>query len=307
MPANRRWIPWVAAAVLALMLAGGSYLIRSGKSENTTHLIAMAPSIKYKEDVQPGHSGAVLHLSNNKTVILDSAQDGTVAVQGGLQVVKINGELKYVGETKDTLFNTVTTDRGRQWQLLLPDGTKVWLNAASSIRYPLAFSGSERVVEITGEAYFEVVHNSRQPFKVKTGSQIIEDVGTSFNVNAYDDEPGMKTTLVEGIVKIGGITLHAGQQAVLKNQSMKVKIANVEQAIAWKNGVFSFDSADISTVMRQLARWYNVEVKFEGKPDSMPYQGEIGRSLTLAQVLKVLEQVHLHFRIEQDKRIVILP
>jgi ferric-dicitrate binding protein FerR (iron transport regulator) len=205
------------------------------------------------------------------------------------------------------LYNTVTTDRGRQWQLTLPDGTKVWLNAASSIHYPLSFTGKEREVEITGEAYFEVVHNSKQPFKVKVAGQVINDIGTSFNVNAYPDEPSLQTTLVDGVIMVNGTKLKPGQQAALINNQIIVSSANIEQALAWKNGAFSFDNADIYTMMRQLSRWYNVEVIYEGKPDSTPFKGEIGRSLTLAQVLKVLESLHVHFRIEEDKRIVILP
>ncbi len=293
---------WVAAAAVLLLIGSGTYFIISRTNEKST-----IASVHYKGDVQPGHNGAILHLSNGNTVVLDSAQDGTVATQGSMQAVKVNGALKYIGKTAELIYNTVSTDRGRQWQLTLPDGTKVWLNAASSIHYPLSFTGNEREVEITGEAYFEVVHNSKQPFKVKVAGQVIEDIGTAFNVNSYSDEPTRKTTLIEGAVSVNGTELKPGQQASLINNQIRVSAANVEQALAWKNGAFSFDNADIYTVMRQLSRWYNVEVVYEGEPDTTPFKGEIGRSLTLAQVLKVLESLHVHFRIEEDKRIVILP
>jgi len=295
------WRYGAAAAALLLLIGGGGYLLNNQYKEKP------AIAVHYKGDVQPGHNGAVLHLSNGSKVVLDSARNGTVATQGTIQAVKVNGELKYVGTASEVVYNTITTDRGRQWQLTLSDGTKVWLNAVSSIHYPLAFTGSERVVEVTGEVYFEVVHNVKQPFRVKVGDQVIEDIGTAFNVNAYGDEPVITTTLVEGAVRINGVKLKPGQQAAIANDRVKVAEANIDQVLAWKNGLFSFEKADIYTVMRQLSRWYDVEVKFEGVPDNTPFRGEIGRSLTLAQVLKGLEQIHVHFRIEEDKRIVILP
>jgi ferric-dicitrate binding protein FerR (iron transport regulator) len=295
------WRYGAAVAALLLLIGGGVYLLNNQYKEKP------AIALHYKGDVQPGHNGAVLHLSNGSKVVLDSARNGTVATQGTIQAVKVNGELKYVGTASEVVYNTITTDRGRQWQLTLSDGTKVWLNAASSIHYPLVFTGSERVVEITGEAYLEVAHNPQKPFRVKVGDQVIEDVGTAFNVNAYGDEPVITTTLVEGAVRFGGVKLKPGQQAAIANDRIKVAEANIDQVLAWKNGLFSFEKADIYTVMRQLSRWYDVEVKFEGVPDNTPFQGEIGRSLTLAQVLKGLEQIHVHFRIEEDKRIVILP
>ena len=304
----RRWIGW-AAALFLLAAGGGTYIFVNTR---TNKQLAVA-AIHYKGDVVPGHNGAVLHLSDGRTVVLDSAQNGEVARQGTIQAVKENGKLKYVGKTVEVVYNTITTDRGRQWQLVLPDGTRVWLNASSSIHYPLSFTGKERRVEITGEAYFEVVHNEKMPFRVQVRSAsggeegLIEDVGTAFNINAYPDEPVMKTTLVEGAANVNGNLLKPGQEAVILNREVSISDANIPQALAWKNGFFGFDHADIHTVMRQLARWYDVEVKFEGDPDNAPFQGKIGRQLTLAQVLKGLEQVHVHFRIEEDKRIVILP
>jgi transmembrane sensor len=291
-----------AAAILILLAAGSTLFLLTRPKE--------APAIsaaQYKNDVAPGHSGAVLHLSNGSTIILDSAQNGTIARQGGVEAIKTNGELRYTGKTTQVVYNIISTDRGRQWRLTLPDGTKVWLNAASSIHYPITFTGQERIVEITGEAYFEVVHNGKQPFKVIAGGQTIRDIGTAFNINAYTDEPAIKTTLVEGAASVNGILLRPGQQAAIINDRVELSAANIPQVLAWKNGFFGFDHADIHTVMRQLSRWYDVDVKFEGIPDSAPFQGKIGRDLSLAQVLKILEQVHVHFRIQEDKRIIILP
>ena len=312
-PVRRIWIGWAAAAVVILMsVAASFYLVNQPDTARHTQLA----SGEYKTDVQPGHSGAILQLSDGSTVTLDSAANGTVAVQGTAQVIKTGGELKYIGQSAETLFNTITTAPGRQWQLVLSDGTKVWLNAASSIRYPLAFRGGSRTVEITGEAYFEVVHNEKQPFRVQVGDHLVEDVGTAFNINAYANEPEIKTTLVEGAIRLLNtrnatagkpVILKPGQQATIKNGTIAVAAANVEQALAWKNGYFSFENADIHTVMRQLARWYDVSVEFQGQVDPTPFQGNIGRGLTLAQVLKLLEQLHIHFRIEKDKRIIILP
>jgi transmembrane sensor len=326
--ASRIELRW-AAAVILMIVAGGAYYFTSIMK----HEKPIRASLPYKGDVQPGHSGAVLHLSNGRAVVLDSAQNGTVATQGTIQAVKTGGELKYIGTSSEVLYNTITTNRGRQWQLTLPDGTKVWLNAASSIHYPLTFTGTTREVEITGEAYFEVQADASQPFRViVNGKQEVEVLGTSFNINAYDDENRVKTTLLEGSVRVSArtspivgvntnnsklsVVLIPGQQAELvvgentNNGDRSITIekkANIDQALAWKNGLFSFDKADIYTVMRQLSRWYNVDIKFEGEPANTPFQGEIGRSLTLAQVLKGLEQIHVHFRIEEDKRIVILP
>ncbi len=293
---------WAAVAVLIIGTGLGLRYYFT-QNRNTGHRVA----VHYKGDVAPGHSGAVLHLSDGSVVALDDAHDGLIASQGSIQAIKENGVLKYRGKDTATVFNTITTERGRQWQLTLPDGTQVWLNAASSLRYPLCFTGAAREVELTGEGYFEVVHNSRQPFRVKVNGRTIEDIGTAFDINAYADEPQMKATLAQGAIRIDNTVLKPGQQVVIINEKTTVSEGNVEQALAWKNGYFSFKHADIHEVMRQIARWYNVEVVYEGQPDSEPFEGEIGKGLTLVQLLKGLNRLHVHFRIEEDKRIVILP
>ena len=204
--------------------------------------------------------------------------------------------------------NILTTERGKQAQLLLPDGTRVWLNAASSLTYPPAFNSRERTVTLTGEGYFEVVHNDKMPFRVKVGSREIEDLGTHFNVHAYTSEPGFKTTLLEGSVRIGAVVLQPGEQANVddKGDVKVLKGADLEQAVAWKNGMFQFDHADLKVVMGELSRWYGVDVRFEGNAASRQFGGKISRLSSLQEALQVLELSKVHFRIEK-KVIVVLP
>ena len=290
---------WAAAAVVLAMAGLMQYWFRAEVSPK----IAVSPPAV---DIAPGHSGAVLHLSDGSTVVLDSAQNGTVAILGKVQVVKEDGTLKYTGSTNEKIYHTVSTNKGRQWQMTLADGTKVWLNAASSIRYPLSFTGNERSVEITGEVYFEVTHNEARPFKVKARGQVIEDLGTIFNVNAYADEDALRTTLLEGAVRIGGVTLKPGEQGAIKNGSLKVSPVNTEQVVAWKNGFFSFKKTPLKEVMLQLARWYDVEVAYEGNIPDMKFGGKINRNSNASQVLTILEESNIHFKI-QGKKIIVMP
>jgi hypothetical protein len=267
----------------------------------------MAQAMPVK-DVAPGRSGAILRLADGRKIVLDSIPDGLVAMEGDVQIIKAQGEIKYIGKAGETLYNDVVTDRGRQWQLILPDGSRVWLNAASSIRYPLRFSGTERLVEMTGEAYFEVVHNDHQPFRVKTGGMLIEDRGTAFNVNAYSDESGINTTLTEGLVDIQSgdrkVTLHPGQQARVMHAGMnetQIKVVNdvnLEEVTAWKEGIFHFEDADIRTILRQFARWYDVSVTYEGTIPTDKYFMIMGRDRTLSAALKTLQAGGVQFDIE---------
>jgi transmembrane sensor len=308
---------WAAAAILVLLLGSGwLYFLHRSRSPELA-----SQGRHFKSDVAPGRSGAVLTLSNGQKIVLDSAGDGELARDASVAVIKKNGTIAYQGRTAETVYNTITTNRGRQWQLTLPDGTQVWLNAASSIQYPISFTGKERSVAVTGEGYFEVKHNAAQPFRVRVGNQVIEDVGTGFNVNAYPDEPIIQTTLVEGKVRVSAqdtgthdpawhVVLSPGQQAQV-NAAGKVHVvsdADVEQATAWKNGLFSFEHASLPVMMRQLARWYNVDVQYKGDiPNHLSFTGEMGRDLSLAQVLHLLASMHVHFTIEEDKRVVIVP
>lgn len=290
---------WAAAAVILVMVGLMQYWFRAEVSPKIT---VSPPSV----DIAPGHSGAVLHLSDGSTVVLDSAQNGTVAILGKVQAIKEDGTLKYTGSTNEEIYHTVSTNKGRQWQMTLADGTKVWLNAASSIRYPLSFTGNERSVEITGEVYFEVTHNEARPFKVKVRGQVIEDLGTIFNVNAYADEDALRTTLLEGAVRIGGVTLKPGEQGAIKDGSLKISPVNTEHVVAWKNGFFSFKKTPLKEVMLQLARWYDVEVAYEGNIPDMKFGGKINRNSNASQVLTILEESNIHFKI-QGKKIIVMP
>ncbi|MGY3212872.1 FecR family protein [Mucilaginibacter sp. HD30] len=268
-----------------------------------------------RTSIAPGGNKAVLTLQDGSTIVLNDAENGTLARQGNTSIVKLaNGQLVYneaSGPADKVLYNTMTTPRGGQYKLTLPDGTNVWLNSASSINYPTAFVGNERKVAITGEAYFEVAKDKSKPFHVVAGNQSIEVLGTHFNVMAYADEENIKTTLLEGSVKISEHNnisiLRPGDQAVVASKGgITVKPANIDEAMAWKNGYFKFSRVDIKHIMRQISRWYDVEVVYEG---DMPYDefvGKIGRSENISQILHVLELEHVHFKIE-GKKIIVLP
>jgi len=234
-----------------------------------------------------------------------------LAKQGNIKVLKLNGQIAYnkTGDMKaKPVYNTITTSNGNQYQLILTDGSKIWLNAASSIRFPNAFTGSERKVEITGEVYFEIAKNPAKPFKVDFKNTAgekdeIEVLGTHFNVNTYIDEPGMKATLLEGSVKIkaGNKTqmLSPGQQANITSNGIEVKKnVDLENVMAWKNGYFLFDNTDIYTLMRQVSRWYNVDVKYQGKITEEGFSGKISREVPLSKFIEVLELNDVHVTTE---------
>jgi ferric-dicitrate binding protein FerR (iron transport regulator) len=310
----------VAAAILLLVMAGGigySLLRQPGHSPRQTAGSAIRPG----NDVAPGGNKAVLILSNGSQIELDSARSGEQLGQEGARVTKQGSDrLVYAGDgdggQKGTAglavqYNTVRTPRGGQYQVVLVDGTKVWLNAASSLKFPVSFTGGDRVVELTGEAYFEVAHD-KMPFKVRMGNgREVQVLGTHFNVNAYDDEAVIRTTLLEGSVRFvadgSGKVLKPGQQAVVSNGASApgsgasievISDADVEGAVAWKNGYFQFNGADTKTVMRQLSRWYDINVKYEGPVPERSFGGGIQRNLHLSAVLRVLEESNVHFRIE---------
>lgn len=292
----KRWWPAVAA-VLILAFTGTYKLLSKQQSQNNvTEKLAQIP-------IQPGHNGAVLHLSNGRKILLDSLQNGTLASQENVEVIKKNGALEYKGVASRLIYNTITTNRGRQWQLTLSDGTKVWLNAESSIHYPLSFTGKERTVEITGEAYFEVAHKRTQPFKVLVKNQVIEDLGTTFNINAY--HKNVTTTLLSGSLRVHlgeqSALLKPGQQAAA-DQTIHLRYAvNTQVVTAWKNGLFQFDNADIQTVMEQIARWYNVDVDYKGQPGHRVFSGKIPRDMKLSDVLKILQQLSVHFEVHPER------
>lgn len=294
---GRRW--WMAAAAVVLLLGAGTYLL----TDKTTRPVVTASN----NDVAPGREGAVLTLSNGQKVVLDSLGNAQVAMQNGTAVSIQNGQLVYDdSHGEGTAYNTMTTPRGRQFRITLPDGTKAWLNAASSLRYPVNFNGSERLVEVAGEVYFEVQQDVNKPFRIKVGPDLeIQVLGTSFNINAYEDEHAIHTTVLTGSIQVSTaaaqpVVLKPGQQASLTRSTgrMVLQAADEEAAIAWKNGNFLFDKADIKTIMRQLARWYNLEVSF-GEVPGKTFSGTIPRDVNVSQVFKILESTNnVHFKIE---------
>jgi transmembrane sensor len=318
---------WWAAAAVLIIFATGAYFFFNKREQQPAIVKTTTPA---KHDVAPGGNKAVLTLANGSAIVLDNAANGTLAQQGDVHVVKLNdGRLIYKqGEDKTgspltidhspLTYNTLSTPKGGQYQLVLPDGSKVWLNAASSITFPTVFAGNERSVKITGEAYFEVAHNPKMPFKVEKGNMVVEVLGTHFNVNAYDDEDAIKTTLLEGKVKVSphnlpagveSVVLKPGQQASIsqKSQAIPVLTVDTDMVMAWKNGLFHFESADIKTVMRQLSRWYDVEIVYKGTTvKNDPLFVEISRNTNLSDVLKALEvSGSARFSIEGKKIIVL--
>ena len=300
---NNKW--WYAAAAVLVLAISTAVVVSLSNNSKAKPIAAL------QNDVAPGGNKAVLTLANGQRIILDSAHTGMLAQQGNAQIIKTDsGKLAYTtvrGKAVGIVYNTLATPRGGQFKLRLPDGTDVWLNSASSIRYPTAFTGGERQVEITGEAYFEVAADKAKPFRVKTGDMNVLVLGTHFNINAYADEGAAATTLLEGSVKVSSGTdknaiLKPGQQAIVASPGGQpitvVNHADVDQVMAWKNGYFSFNQADLTTVLRQLERWYDIDVKY---PDNMPvrhFKGELSRDLTLSQVISVLGEMDVKFKIE---------
>ncbi|HEY0612173.1 MAG TPA: FecR domain-containing protein, partial [Chitinophaga sp.] len=276
----------------------------------------LATSALTRPDAMPGGNKAQLTLADGAIVELDSSRTGSLPAQGNVSVLARPGQLVY-NKTASQVpasvsYNILRTPKGGQYQLVLPDGTKVWLNAASSLRFPTQFTETTRSVDLTGEAYFEVAKNAAQPFHVKVEGMDITVLGTSFNIMAYTDENTIKTTLLEGAVKVTKGNeerlLHPGQQSQLEaGSSIKViNNADIELAVAWKNGFTSFRSADIRTIMRQVMRWYNIEVEYEGEIPQRVFTGDIPRDARLSELLQLLEVSKIHFKMNND-RLVVMP
>jgi transmembrane sensor len=294
------WFRYVAAILMICGIGGYIFNTNTRKKQSVTAFRKLPAT-----DIKPGTNRATLILSDGSAIILDSIHSGQLATQEGVNVIKSDdGQVIYnnTGKATGVVYNTMSTPRGGQYQLKLPDGTLVWLNAASSITYPTAFNGSTRTVKITGEVYFEVKLNKEKPFIVKTNKEEITVLGTEFNVNAYDDEPGSKTSLIDGVVKINNQLLKPGQ-AYLKG---KIIQTNISQDIAWKNGGFNFNDMDISGAMRQISRWYNVDIIYEGQlPDNEKLGGELGRDLSLSQILRSLSGIGVKTRLKGNTLIVL--
>lgn len=311
------WRVTAAAAAVLVFLSTGLYFYLNRTQPKPSLKAGIAKQLK--NDVLPGSNKAVLTLANGEQVVLTDAKNGVVAKQGGTAIIKTSdGQVinqvanKLTSNEPSIGYNTITTPRGGQYQVVLPDGSKVWLNAASSLKYPTKFSGEERNVELTGEAYFEVARNAAMPFRVRSAGQIVEVLGTHFNINAYTDETLMKTTLLEGSVRVNHeqatVVIKPGEQAsAVKGVSrIAVNEADTNEVIAWRDGYFQFNHADIQTVMRQLSRWYDVDVKYDGAISSNQFGGAIQRNLKLSQVLHILEKSQLHFTIS-GKEVRVMP
>lgn len=308
-----KWWKWMAAAAIFILFAGSGYVlfVRQEPGKSDRHLSSKNGG--FKNEILPGKQGAVLSLADGQKVILDSISTRTLAAQGNARVIKKGGYIQYdQNKTADkVVYNTLTTPRGNQFLLILADGTKVWLNAASSITYPTVFAGNRRSVKVTGEAYFEVAHNKKMPFEVDKGDIHVEVLGTHFNMNTYEDESALKVTLLEGSIRVTGGNadkiITPGQQAQVMNGTLIVeKSVDLEEVIAWRNGSFHFSGADITEIMRQISRWYNVEVVYKEKITDV-FSAEIPRNTKLPEALKALEATgKLKLSIE-DNKIIVMP
>lgn len=293
------------ASVLVIGICGVAWWWLTAKKPTQNEIVQAKP-VNDKNAITPGGNKAILKLSDGREIVLDSAANGALAQQGNSQVTKTkSGELVYEVTAQNSggpltthhsplAYNTIATPRGGQYQLVLADGSKVWLNASSSLRYPTAFTGKERRVELTGEGYFEVARNTSMPFHVQVNKMDVEVLGTHFNINAYDDEAAVKTTLLEGSVKVkadNSVVLKPGEQAALMGAHSQLTInhsPDIDQVMAWKNGLFQFKAAGIETVLRQAARWYDVEFVYKGNIPER-FSGQISRSANAEQLLKILE------------------
>ncbi len=302
-PIRRRWIPYAAAVAVLLIATTATLIIRRPKevtpmANNTTNA------------VKPGNH-AYLTLADGRQIQLDSAY-GNIVQHQGLQVANNKGELDYKGTAGSAEMHTLSTPKGGQYRLMLPDGTAVWLNAESSITFPTAFNGNSREVKMSGEVYFDVKQAANQPFKVNIdGKNTIEVLGTAFNVNAYTDETAIRTTLIQGSVRIlhdnTSAVLKPGQQGVVSHDQLNVNSnVDMDMVVAWKEGLFRFDRTPVDIVLRQLSRWYDVEVVYEKGVPNILFSGEIKRDLDLNQALTVLSTMDVHYKIE-GRKLVIMP
>ncbi|WP_431213588.1 FecR family protein [Puia sp. P3] len=306
-----RW-KWIAAAACVLVFLAGGFLIFHRQSRVSSEIsqqqVTQAPV------VHPGKDRAHLQLANGSVIELDSARDGSIASQGSTEIVKNGSTISYSSSKAPALadaFNILQTPRAGQYSMVLPDGTKVWLNNSSGLKYPVAFSGSQRRVELlNGEAFFEVAPSARKPFTVfLPGGNNIEVLGTSFNVSCYSDELTQKTTLVEGKVRVaagsgGNLILVPGQQAEESDGRLAINHPDVYSVTAWRRGFFNFSDADVRTVMRQIARWYDVSVEYQGEPSVEKLEGSISRNQNLAETLASLEALHIHTSLK-DRTVIV--
>lgn len=302
---RRQWWKYAAAAIIVLAAGLGIY---QWTGKKTSQPVVRQQDKMVNDEIVPGGNKAMLMLSDGSVIALNDAENGMLTKQGGAKVVKLaDGELAYETDNKQaaaSVFNTIVTPRGGKYQLTLPDGSKVWMNAESTLRYPTTFNGKTREVFLTGEAYFEIAHNPAQPFHVQVNDMKVEVLGTHFNIMAYENEAANAVTLVEGAVSVSTpaqqVGLKPGEQMLQEsNGNMNVlSDVNVQQVLAWKNGYFQFNSERLDRLMRQIERWYDVSVVYKGTVPDRKFGGKISRSSPLNDVLKALELSDIKFLVE---------
>lgn len=311
------WWRYAAAAVIVLLLSAGAFIFFNQSLNQTETAKQGNASQTFAKNETPGGEKAILTLSNGSKIILDTVQNGSLAEQGGTKLVKQGEQLFYQtaiakNSAGEVFFNTVSIPRGGQYlSIRLSDGSLVWLNSSSSLRFPVSFDGTERTIELSGEAYFEVAHNPAKPFRVKKGDHEIKVLGTHFNVQAYDDEENIKVTLVEGSVQVSQLAAGTSKRIVPDQQALidskgqiKVQQVDAEESITWKDGKYIFNEMPIEDIMRQAARWYNVKVVYQS-PISHLYTCVIERNKPLAKSLELMKLTQdIDFEIHQDVIIV---
>jgi len=321
---QRKYYSLAAAASILIFLATGLYFFLKTDDLKTSPIPVKVAAKPIVEDIQPGGVKAILTLSDGKKIVLDDSQNGVLINQGGIKIHKNSqGIIEYtliessneksINERKEiqTVYHTIQTPVGGKFQLNLADGSKVWLNSASSLRFPVFFTGNTREVELKGEAYFEVSKNEDKKFSVRSGNQTVEVLGTHFNINAYSDEPSITTTLIEGAVRV--IELNSKKSQILKpgeqskvDRDIRIQRKDTQAEVAWKDGYFYFENANIETVMRQLGRWYGITARYESELPEHHFEGAIATNLTLLEVLEILQKSNIHFRLE-GKEVVVMP
>ena len=314
---KRLWYPAVAAACLLMVIGGGLFYYNQQISPEPKAAIVT----NIINDVAPAQNTATLTLASGKKIILSDAPIGLIAEQTNVSIFKTaDGKLVYKAKSlKDneqktaidnSELNSIATARGQQYQVVLPDGSKIWLNAASTFTFPATFTSfNQRKVELVGEAYFEVAKDKAHPFIVKTDKQEVEVLGTHFNVNSYSDEDATRTTLLEGSVKVSNHNeqkiLRPGQESLLAKNNLSVRKADTEEAVAWKNGDFIFNNEDFGSILRQVSRWYNVEIIDNGNHKNLHLSGTVSRSKNISVVLQALEVTgKVKFKIDGNRVIV---
>ena len=311
---NDSMLRWAAAAAVLLFIGFAIYFLKPGDRSQATVTTAHKPTV-----IMPGSNKAELILANGKRILLNNSSGSHISTVGNTTIIRLDkGQLAFSGpigpdnEKVTSAYNTLTTPAGGQYEITLPDGTRVWLNASSSLRFPTAFNGTSRHVELSGEGYFEVAKNKSKPFSVAVNDGEIKVLGTHFNIMGYQDEASTNTTLLEGSVQVTKgqniRMLIPGEQARV-DQENKIQIIPVDPAAAveWKNGNFNFSHEKIQSIMRKLSRWYNITVEYQGRPTTEGFVGTLPRSKNLTEVLSTLESTGLvHFKIE-ERRVVVMP